>query len=147
MLNHILLFLSSGMFSFITYEMWFSFGLWGGMSAKARGSNVSNLTNAVINSVGDGIISVLLIEICILLFTRSIFQKWNWYAFFFLFSLANIQNIIVTINIYSRLKHTTLSLSPLTPIRLATPFLVQEAWIIYPFILYGFLIKTKLINK
>lgn len=135
------------LFSFLGYEMWFSYGILHGDSAKTRGSPVSNLTNAIINSIGDALISVAMVDFCLRKYGNQAFQKWDWRVFTILFTLGNIQNFFVAAAILPKLKGEKLSLSPFTPIRVPNVILTQEAWIIYPFIFYYFLIHSNIITE
>ena len=134
------------LFSLFTYELWFSYGIIGGDSAKDRGSPISNLSNALINSLGDGLVSVAMVRVCLRSYGKSVFRKWDWGAFRFLFLIGNIQNLFVSLVIYPKLSVDRLSLSPLTPIRVPNVILTQEAWIIYPFIFYYYLINHNIIR-
>ena len=126
--------------------MWFSFGLIHGDSAQARGSPIPNLNNALINSLGDALVSVAMVDLVIWKYGKKAFKKWDWRAFALFFTIGNIQNIFVTLVYLHRLQGERLSLSPLTPFRVSPTLLTQEAWVIYPFLFYLFLIHSNIIS-
>ena len=119
----------------IGWELWMSFGLINGDSVHER-SNKNNTNNLILMCLGDAIIGVLQVFLAIKICGKDSFKKWNWKAFGVIFLFGIVQNIIVTILLYKQLANKSISSAPMMPIKMNAPLMVQQPWILQPFLLY-----------
>jgi hypothetical protein len=143
---YLTIFISSGIFSMLSWEIWVSHGIYNGDSVVSRGGNIPNWLNTIIMSALDGLICAIIVWICIKRYGVNMFKKWNWNGFLFLFMIANVQNIIAFILVNNVIKNKTISLAPLAPIRSNAYIQLQEPWIILPVILYTTILYTGIIK-
>jgi hypothetical protein len=107
----------------VGWEIWFTFGLWGGLPVNERRSPMMNIAlpqavNWINNSLVDagpvcllGLLFVWLIYRC----RPTSFRKWHWGAFVVLLVWFVIQNICVDLFVLQGQLGFRLSWAPLTP--------------------------------
>ena len=138
---YIVVFLVTAVICFFGWEMWLSGGLLGGESVTARGGGLSPFLNALVMSLGDGIITVTIMWICIKIFGKEMFMKWYLPGFLAFWALANIQNAVATEYLAKTVDGQNLSLAPLIPFKASYQYQLQDAWIIVPIIIYVVILK------
>lgn len=142
---YLVVFLVMAVISFFGWEMWISGGLIGGDSVTTRGGGLSPFLNALLMSLSDGMITVMIMWICIKIFGKEMFMKWYLPGFLAFWALANLQNAVVTEYLAKTVAGQNLSLAPLAPFKASYKYQLQESWIIVPIIIYVVILKFKIV--
>lgn len=126
---------------FAGWELMMSVGAWGGWAAEDRSHSIkSNVCNAIVMSIGDGLIGAAQVAAVMKWVGPKAFEKWDWKALAIMLAIGVGQNIIVGVMLKKQIAKGKIALAPMIPIPGPNWLMNQEPWLIQPFLFYAILI-------